>query len=47
MKKITRDSVDAFMNARPFHKDLAFMNARPFRKDNTEVTVLDNLTILF
>ena len=34
MKKITRDSVDAFMNA------------RPFRKDNTEVTVLDNLTIL-
>jgi len=34
MKKITRDSVDAFMNA------------RPFRKDNTEVTVLDNVTIL-
>ena len=34
MKKITRDSVDAFINA------------RPFRKDNTEVTVLDNLTIL-
>jgi hypothetical protein len=34
MKKITRDSVDAFMNA------------RPFRKDNTEVTVLDNVTVL-
>lgn len=34
MKKITRESVDAFMNA------------RPFRKDNTEVTVLDNVTIL-
>jgi hypothetical protein len=34
MRKITRDSVDAFMNA------------RPFRRDNTEVTVLDNVTIL-
>jgi hypothetical protein len=34
MKKITRDSVDAVMNA------------RPFRKDNTEVTVLDNVTVL-
>lgn len=34
MKKITRESVDAFMNA------------RPFRKGNTEVTVLDNVTIL-
>jgi len=34
MRKITIESVDAFMNARPFHKD------------NTEVTVLDNVTIL-
>jgi hypothetical protein len=34
MKKITKDSVDAFMNA------------RPFRRDNTEVMVLDNVTVL-
>jgi hypothetical protein len=34
MKKITKESIDAFMNA------------KPFKKDNTEVIVLQNVTIL-
>ena len=34
MRKITRESVDAFMNA------------RPFKKDNMEIKVLLNVTIM-
>lgn len=34
MKKITQESV------------CAFMNAKPFKRDNTEVIVLQNVTIL-